>query len=243
MKRRHAVVTLFVAVLLYLGVGHGQAATLTIDMVPGGGVDASRTQAPGDSFTVDVLVDGALDLAGFQFDVVFDPAILSATSITSGNLFGLDTFPVASTISNGSLSFAETTLAPAGIDVSASAVLASIQFMVLAEGTSGLDLVDFELVDSAVPTGLINVSSAAGGQLLAQRSPGVPSRAPSHCSGWGWADWPSSDAGPTASFSVEIAGLPLAPPVQAGAQGHGQSRAARRVPPHRRDALRVLPRP
>lgn len=174
MKRLHVVITLFIAALLNLGVSDGQAATLAIDMVPGGGVDASRTLAPGDSFTVDVLVDGALDLAGFQFDVLFDPAILSATSIASGDLFGLDTFPVASAIDNilGSLSFAETTLALAGIDVSASAVLASIQFMVLAEGASTLDLMNIELVDSVAV--LIDVSSAAGGQLTARQPSGVP---------------------------------------------------------------------
>ena len=138
---------LLVAALVTCGPARAHAAVLTIDTIPGGAADAARTVTVGNSFVVDVLLEDAADFAGFQFDVAFDSARLLGTNIASGNLFGLDTFLVASSIGAGTLTFAETTLGSA-LTVGAPAVLASLQFTALATGTSALTLQNVVLSDS-----------------------------------------------------------------------------------------------
>ena len=141
------------------GVGH--AATVVVDMVPGGAVDNALARAPGDAFDVSVLVSDALDLAGFQFDLTFNSAVLQATLIGSGGIFDPDTFAAANSIDqpNGLLSFAETTLGN-GVDASLPSLLATIHFTVLAEGFSPLTLGNVILADSngdsIVPVGTLD---------------------------------------------------------------------------------------
>lgn len=168
---KSSAIALLVATLLG-GSATVQAATLSIDMFPGGAIDVSRLQSPGDTFTVNVLVDDVLDLAAFQFEVWFDGSIVSASSISSGDLFGIDTFLVDSTINPSSLSFAETTLAAGGVDVLSPVVLAAIQFTVLAEGISVLDLTNSLLGDSSALS--IAVASQSDGELIAEQSAVVP---------------------------------------------------------------------
>jgi hypothetical protein len=143
----HLLKGLVVAALVTCGPASARAAAVTIDTIPGGAVDASRTVTVGDSFFVHVLLDDAADFAGFQFDVAFDATRLAATTLTSGDIFGLDTFPVASSIGAGTVTFAETTLGSA-LNIGAPAVLASVQFTALAAGISALTLGNVVLSDS-----------------------------------------------------------------------------------------------
>ncbi|MCP5150156.1 MAG: hypothetical protein H6983_10630 [Ectothiorhodospiraceae bacterium] len=148
--------------------GAAQAATIAVDMVPGGAVQASRTLAPGDSFSLDIVVSDVADLAGFELALDFDPAILGATSLTSGLVFGpLDTFPLVASIGVGTLAFAEVSLAPLGLDLVGPTVLATVSFDVLAAGTTALDLHDVLLSDSLA--GAIGPVVEADGQLTAER--------------------------------------------------------------------------
>ena len=39
----------------------------------------------GDTFTLDILAESVFDLAGWQFDLTFDPAVLEATGVSEGN--------------------------------------------------------------------------------------------------------------------------------------------------------------
>jgi hypothetical protein len=165
---RNPIAGLLAVLLVGPGASDAQAATLFVDMVPGGIVDGSRTLAPGDNFSVNILIDEVLDLAGFQFEVEFDETVLSASSIVSGGIFGADTFLADSTINVASIRFSELTLAVVGVGVPAPTVLASLQFSVLGEGTSALDLRNSILSDSFA--GPIGVESEIDGQLIAQRS-------------------------------------------------------------------------
>jgi hypothetical protein len=165
---KDSITGLLTAVFVASAIPGAHAATISVDMIPGGLVDSARIQAPGDSLSVDVLIGPVPDLAGFQFELLFDPSILSASLIVSGGLFGGDTFLIDDTILPGSISFAETTLAPAGVNVGARAVLASIQFNVLTEGTTILDLRNPVLADSLAEP--IDVGAVVDGELIA-RSP------------------------------------------------------------------------
>src|ERR1035441_10690187 len=46
------------------------------------------TKTVGQSFTLSVVISGASDLYGYQFDLGFDPTVLKATSVTEGAFLG-----------------------------------------------------------------------------------------------------------------------------------------------------------
>jgi hypothetical protein len=115
--------------------------------VPGGTVDATAVVTRGNTFSVDVLASGAADLAGFQFDLTFDPAILSPAGIVSGGVFDPDTFGIAGSFGSGTLSFAEITLG-SGLDIPADTLIATVSFSALAVGNTALALSDVILSDS-----------------------------------------------------------------------------------------------
>ncbi len=167
---RQAWIGMWAAALLLAGSGHVQGATLAVDMVPGGALDASLGVETGDGFDVDVLVQDVLDLAAFQFDLTFDAALLTATSVTSGDIFGLDTFPIDDSIGAGAVSFAEISLGAFGVDVPGSTLLARIHFTALAAGVAVLDLGGSILGDSL--GGPIDVLGEADGSLTIRQPPG-----------------------------------------------------------------------
>lgn len=138
------------AVFFSVYINSTQAASISVDMVPGVGTDPSRTVSLGSVFDVDILINDVTDFAGFEFDLGFDPLILAANSIDSGTIFGADTFPLTGFINANSISFAETTLAlPPGLDISVPTLLATIHFNAIGAGTSNLDLRNTVLSDSA----------------------------------------------------------------------------------------------
>ena len=71
---------------------------------PGVGYTFSKTPIHiGDSFTLDIRAENIFDLAGWQFDIDFDPAILEAISVTEGNFLkadGVSTFFHGGSIDN-----------------------------------------------------------------------------------------------------------------------------------------------
>jgi general secretion pathway protein D len=152
--------TLLGAALL-LAAGALPAATVKLDAVPGGTVDAAAVVASGSTFAVDILVSGAADLAGFQFDLTFDPAILAATGIVSGGVFDPDTFEIATSIGSGTLSFAEITLG-SGLNLLADTLIATVGFAALATGNTALALGNVILSDSlGIETGPLTLAGAA----------------------------------------------------------------------------------
>ncbi|ABE51694.1 cohesin domain-containing protein [Methanococcoides burtonii] len=62
--------------------------------------------APGETFNVDVFVSPDVDIAGMQFDLLFDSSKFQIDSVTEGNLFkqsGMGTFFVAASVTPGLL--------------------------------------------------------------------------------------------------------------------------------------------
>jgi len=120
---------------------------------------------PGDLFSVDVGVSNISDLYAFQFDLTFDPAIISATAISEGAFLPSSgaTFFFPGTIDNigGAITFNADTLLGAVSGASGSGVLATIQFSALGPGSSPIGLSNVILLDSSlgdISAGVINGS-------------------------------------------------------------------------------------
>jgi general secretion pathway protein D len=109
---------------------------------------------PGVGETFDVLVEisSVSDLYAFQFDISFDPAILSAIDVTEGSFLpgGGFTFFIPGSIDNiaGSISSTADILLSAVSGVSGSGTLADLQFQALTVGTSPVNLSNVILLDS-----------------------------------------------------------------------------------------------
>jgi general secretion pathway protein D len=121
-----------------------------------------KTVQPNEHFSLDIAIADVTDLLSFQFDLAFDPSVLSATSITEGPFLpsGGSTFFVPGTIDNtaGTLTFTADTLIGVIAGVAGSDILATASFQALALGTSPIMLsnvivLDSTLADIATSTG------------------------------------------------------------------------------------------
>ncbi|MFN7916580.1 MAG: cohesin domain-containing protein [Vicinamibacterales bacterium] len=113
------------------------------------------TTTVGSTFTVDVNVGGAADLYAYQFDIAFDPLVLSANSIVNGAFLtsgGDSDFFIPGTIDNvaGSISFTANTIlgSPLALLPSAAGTLATISFTSLLGGqNTTISLLNVMLID------------------------------------------------------------------------------------------------
>ena len=112
--------------------------------------------AVGNTVLVNVNISGAVDVYGYQFSLLFNPAVLQATSSTEGSFLpsGGSTFFVAGTVNNtlGAVNFTVGTLLGLLPGVTGNGTLATLSFNAAALGTSTLGfrvvvLFNSELVD------------------------------------------------------------------------------------------------
>jgi hypothetical protein len=106
---------------------------------------ASQNVSIGDAFTVDIDVAPDTDIAGAQFNLSFDASLLTANSVTEGDLLSQDgdlTFFMSGTINNvaGTITDVAGAITAAGQTVSSPGTFATISFTATAAGTSALDL-------------------------------------------------------------------------------------------------------
>jgi general secretion pathway protein D len=118
----------------------------------------------GQAFTVDVSISSVIDLFAFQFDLGFDPTILSAAGIGEGGFLsgGGSTFFIPGTIDNtaGTIDFTANSLLGAISGVDGSGILATASFTGLAQGVSPINLFNVTLLDSSLSG--IDVTTQAG---------------------------------------------------------------------------------
>jgi adhesin HecA-like repeat protein len=123
----------------------------------------------GKSFTLDVRISGVADLFAFQFDLAFNPLILTAESVDEGPFLpsGGTTAFIAGTVDNmaGTITGTADTLIGAVPGVDGSGVLASVDFEALSVGTSPITLSDVIMLDSGLND--IPVSIVGGGVTVA----------------------------------------------------------------------------
>jgi general secretion pathway protein D len=118
----------------------------TISLLP-----SSPTLPVGGSVSVDVNVAGLSDIYAFQFDVIFNPAVLSAVSVAEGGLFSsVGVFFSPGTIDNtaGAITFIGDSLSGPGPGISTDGMLAQILFNAIGPGSSSVDLSNVLLLDS-----------------------------------------------------------------------------------------------
>ncbi|RLG56894.1 MAG: hypothetical protein DRN83_03065 [Hadesarchaea archaeon] len=138
--------------------------TVTVNAGTGGATTVSvspqyQEVVGDDEFTVDIQVNPATEIAGVQFDLHFDPALMGVLSVTEGDLLNQDgaaTYFTVLSMDNdtGTVRVAGSIIAP-GETVSSPEVFATVRFKAkMVEGTSELELENVVVGDSgghAVP--------------------------------------------------------------------------------------------
>ena len=140
---------------------------------PGVGYAFSKTPIhTGDTFTLDIRAEDVIDLAGWQFDIAFDPAALEAINVSEGDFLKTDggtTFFQGGRIDNaagkiGGLSTAR--LSDRG--VSGTGVLLQVRFKAKSGGETQLALQNFQfgaITGEDIPAGPHEIRIAVEGQL------------------------------------------------------------------------------
>ena len=100
---------------------------------------AAQSHPLSDSFDVDIMLEGADDLGGFQFDLGFDPAILKLVSVTGSGFLPPTVTELKDTATAGVLHFGQFSNAAAGVN-GGPYKLATVRFQGIKVGTSPLDL-------------------------------------------------------------------------------------------------------
>jgi hypothetical protein len=128
------------------------------------------TVAPNASFVLDIDIKDVTDLFGFQFDFLYDPALLMANEILEGSFFAStgNSFFIPGTIDNlaGAISFTADTLLGAISGVNGNGTVAQVKFTALSAGSStvalsNVSLLDSTLSDIAATTEAATVTAAA----------------------------------------------------------------------------------
>ena len=107
---------------------------------------ATQTVTTGSQFTVNITLDPSVSIAGAQFDLSFNPALVSANTVTEGDLLsqgGASTYFSSGTINNtdGTITGVASAITTPGQTVSSLGVFATIQMTAKSvEGTSSLGL-------------------------------------------------------------------------------------------------------
>ena len=126
-------------------------------------IQPSATTLPlGSLLPLDVNVSGVSDLYAWQFDIAFNPAVLSANNVTEGGLFSsVGVFFSPGSIDNaaGTITFIGDSLSGPGPGISTNGTLAQISFTSIGSGNSGIDLANVILLDS----GLNDVAATSSG--------------------------------------------------------------------------------
>ncbi|MDD5702544.1 MAG: cohesin domain-containing protein [Dehalococcoidales bacterium] len=156
------IIVLLLAAILALG----HPGTLFAADITGVTVSApENTIEHGGSFTINIDIDPAVSIAGAQFSISFDPDLVTAQSVTEGNLLkqnGANTFFYHGTIDNdlGKISDIFGVIMSPGNTVSTSGTIAAIQMTAKSNGgISTITLSDVDVGDingQSIPVNLIN---------------------------------------------------------------------------------------
>jgi hypothetical protein len=143
----------------------GSGLTMRID-------PAINNVEAGQPFIVNVMIDGAVNVGAFQFDLIYDPAVVTVTDVALGPFVGSTgraAQPVGPTIDNraGTLAFGAfsfgSTAGPAG-----TGVLATVRFRAEGPGTSALGLQNVVVTD---PMAEMQPVSVEGGVVTVTAPP------------------------------------------------------------------------
>ena len=127
---------------------------------------------PDDAFTLDIGAKDIYDLAGWQFDIAFDPAILEAINVTEGNFLKTDngtTFFQRGTIDNATGKITGLSAAKLSVSgVSGTGPLVQVRFKAKSGGNTQLTLRKFQfgsVTGDNIPAGPHEITIVVEGQL------------------------------------------------------------------------------
>jgi hypothetical protein len=133
-----------------IGLWAGPAAALPIVSIQ----PVAATATPSQSFFLDINISNVTDLFGFQFDLFFDPGVLSAIGIADGGFLSSagDSFFIPGSIDNvlGSIAFTANALLGPIAGANGSGTLARVNFTAISPGTSVVQLSNVFLLDSGL---------------------------------------------------------------------------------------------
>jgi hypothetical protein len=173
MKHMNILAWLISAALFPLVVGLSVPCIASADPATGVSVEpASKVVGVRETFSVDIFVDPGTDIAGVQFSLSFNASVVTANSVTEGNLLkqgGASTFFIPGTIDNGAGTITDVAgaITTPGQTVSQSGIFVTISFTAgTAEGTSALDLsnvtvgdIEGRAVDLTVTDGQVTIGA------------------------------------------------------------------------------------
>ncbi len=160
-------VAILLAQLVHAPATLAQATVVRIDPATLG----VSSSSPG--FTMNVMIDDVVNLGAFQFDLVYDPAVVHITNVTLGPFLsstGRTTIPLGPTINNttGRVTFGAFSFGVAA-GPNGSGVLAVVTLTPQGEGESSLGLENTQVTDIS---GVIIPTSLQNGKILV--GPGGP---------------------------------------------------------------------
>ena len=140
---------------------------------PGVGYAFSKTPIHiGDTFTLDISAETVIDLAGWQFDIAFDPAALEAVNVSEGDFLktgGATTFFQGGRINNAAgkiTGLNAARLSASGVTGTGS--LLQVNFKAKSGGETKLELQNFQfgaITGENIPAGPHEIHIAVEGQL------------------------------------------------------------------------------
>jgi len=147
--------------------GTARAGVATVRIHP-----AVLSVAVGDTFTVGVMIDGAVDLGGYEFKMSFDPLIVNVQGVADASFLGSTgrtVLPVGPTINNvtGMVSFGAFTFGAAA-GPSGTGTLAIITLKAMGAGGTALGLYDVTVSDTK---GIEQVSTDEDGTVTVGAGP------------------------------------------------------------------------
>ena len=140
---------------------------------PGVGYVFSDTSIhTGDTFTLDILAEDVLDMAGWQFDIAFDPTVLEAVNVSEGNFLktgGATTFFQGGSINNAAGKITGLNSARLSAQgVTGTGTLLQVNFKAKSGGETKLELQNFQfgtVTGALIPAGPHEITIAVEGQL------------------------------------------------------------------------------
>ena len=127
----------------------------------------------GDTFTLDIRAENIFDLAGWQFDIAFDPTVLEALDVSEGDFLKSDagtTFFQGGRIDNAAgkiTGLIAGRIADGGVSGSGSVL--QVRFKAKAEGETGLTLQNFlfgSVTEESIPAGPLEIYITVEERLL-----------------------------------------------------------------------------
>ena len=140
---------------------------------PGVGYTFSKSPIhTGDTFALDILAEDVLDMAGWQFDIAFDPTVLEAANVSEGNFLktgGATTFFQGGSINNAAGKITGLNSARLSAQgVTGTGTLLQVNFKAKSGGETKLELQNFQfgtVTGTLIPAGPHEITIAVEGQL------------------------------------------------------------------------------